>query len=135
MAHRVDPSCRYSKSHEWIRVTDEFGYVGISDYAQQQLSDIVYVEVPEIGDSFTQGEVFGVIESVKAATDCYLPVAGEIVEVNHDLEDAPELVNKDPYGDGWLVKIAIEDPGELDTLMDAQAYEAYIKRIQAEAKH
>ena len=135
MAHRVDPSCRYSKSHEWIRVTDEFGYVGISDYAQQQLSDIVYVEVPEVGDSFTQSEVFGVIESVKAATDCYLPVAGEIVEVNQDLEDSPELVNKDPYGDGWLVKIAIEDLGELDTLMSPQEYESFVKRVQAEAEH
>ncbi|MCE5257710.1 MAG: glycine cleavage system protein GcvH [Chloroflexi bacterium] len=135
MAHRIDPSCRYSKSHEWIRVTDEFGYIGISDYAQQQLSDIVYVEVPEVGDSFTQSEVFGVIESVKAATDCYLPVAGEIVEVNQDLEDTPELVNKDPYGDGWLVRIAIEDLGELDTLMSPQAYETFVKRVQAEAEH
>lgn len=133
MGLKVDASCRYSKSHEWIRVDGEFGYVGISDYAQQQLSDIVYVEVPEVGDSFTQSEVFGVVESVKAATDCYLPVGGEIVEVNHDLEDSPELVNRDPYGDGWLVKIAIEDLGDLDQLMNAKAYEAYVRRLESEA--
>lgn len=135
MAHRIDPGCRYSKTHEWIRVTDEFGHVGITDYAQQQLSDIVYVEVPDVGDSFTQSEVFGVIESVKAATDCYLPVAGEIVEVNQDLEDSPELVNKDPYGDGWLVKITIDDLGDLDTLMSPQQYDAFVKKAETKTTH
>ncbi|NLV73155.1 MAG: glycine cleavage system protein GcvH [Chloroflexi bacterium] len=133
MAIRFDQKCLYTKSHEWIRVDDEFGYIGVSDYAQSQLSDVVYVEVPEVGDSFSQGEVFGVIESVKAASELNLPVAGEVVEVNLDLEDTPELVNKDPYGDGWLVKIAIEDLGELDFLMDAKAYEALIKRAQKQA--
>ncbi len=125
---KFDPSCRYTKTHEWIRVEDDRGYVGISDYAQDQLSDIVYVEVPEVGDAFGKGEVFGVVESVKAATDCYLPVAGEIVEINEELADAPETVNRDPFGDGWFVQILIEDPDELDSLMDAAAYEKYIQR-------
>ena len=114
---------------------DDQAVIGISDYAQQQLSDIVYVEVPEVGDAFEQGGVFGVVESVKAATDCYLPVAGEIVDINHNLEDAPELVNKDPYGDGWFVKITIEDPIELNELMDAKAYEQYAERALEEATH
>ncbi|MHB1357512.1 MAG: glycine cleavage system protein GcvH [Anaerolineae bacterium] len=135
MAIKVDPSCRYSKSHEWIRVTNDQAYIGITDYAQQQLSDIVYVEVPEIGDTFGQGEVFGVVESVKAATDCYLPVAGDILDVNHDLEDTPELVNKDPYGDGWFVKITVEDPVELKSLMDAKEYERYAQRALEDATH
>ena len=135
MAIKVDQGCRYSKSHEWIRVTDDQALVGITDYAQQQLSDIVYVEVPEIGDTFEQGKVFGVVESVKAATDCYLPVSGEIVDVNHNLEDSPELVNKDPYGDGWFVKITLEDPIELNSLMDAKAYEQYAQHALEEATH
>jgi glycine cleavage system H protein len=135
MAIKVDPGCRYSESHEWIRVTGDQAYIGISDYAQQQLSDIVYVELPEIGDSFEQGKVFGVVESVKAATDCYLPVGGEIIDVNHDLEDSPELVNKDPYGDGWFVKITMEDATELQSLMDAKAYEQFAQRALEEAAH
>jgi glycine cleavage system H protein len=135
MVIKVDPRCRYSKSHEWIRATDDQAYVGITDYAQQQLSDIVYVEVPEIGATFSQGEVFGVVESVKAATDCYLPVSGEIIDINHDLEDSPELVNKDPYGEGWFVKITLEDPIELRALMDAKAYEQYAQRALEEATH
>jgi glycine cleavage system H protein len=135
MTIKVDPGCLYSKSHEWIRVTNDHAYIGITDYAQQQLSDIVYVEVPEVGDTFSQGEVFGVVESVKAATDCYLPVAGEIIDVNHDLEDAPELVNKDPYGDGWFIKIIVEDPIELKSLMDAKAYANFAQHALEEATH
>ena len=125
----------YSKNDEWVKVDGKTALIGISDYAQQQLSDIVYVELPEIGATFSQGEVFGVVESVKAATDCYLPVAGEIVDVNHNLVDSPELVNKDPYGDGWFVKITIEDPVELQGLMDAKAYEQYAQRALEEATH
>jgi glycine cleavage system H protein len=135
MAFKVDPGCRYSKSHEWIRVEGDQALIGITDYAQQQLSDIVYVELPEVGDTFEQAQVFGVVESVKAATDCYLPVGGEIVDINHNLEDSPELVNKDPYGEGWFVKITIDDPLELQSLMDAGAYEQYAQHALEEAAH
>lgn len=132
---KIDPQCKYTKTHEWIRVEDDKGLVGITDYAQQKLSDIVYVEVPEEGDTFAQNEVFGTVESVKAASDCVLPVAGEILAVNEDLADSPELVNKDPYGDGWFVRIAIEDPDELDKLMDAKAYAEYAQRAAEEGDH
>ena len=135
MTIEVDPECRYTETHEWIRVEDEYGYVGITDYGQEQLSDIVYMEMPEVGDTYAKGEVFCVVESVKAASDCYLPVEGEIVEVNEDLEDNPDLVNSDPYGLGWLVKIAIEDLEELDDLMDAEAYAGYAERAEEEGGH
>jgi glycine cleavage system H protein len=129
---RVDERCRYAKTHEWVRVEGEFALVGLSDYAQQQLSDIVYVEVPEVGASFAQDEVFCVVESVKAASDCYLPVAGEVVAVNEALADAPETVNKAPYGEGWFVKIAIADPAELEALMAPDEYEAFAARALQE---
>ena len=118
---KVDPNCRYTESHEWIR--DE-GVTGITDYAQSELSDIVYVELPEPGDSFERGEVYATVESVKAASDCYLAVGGEILAVNEELEDSPELVNSDPFGEAWFVRIKIADPAELDDLMDATAYKA-----------
>lgn len=132
MPVRVDERCRYAKSHEWVRVEGEFGFIGITDYAQSELGDIVYVELPEVGDSFTKGEVFGVVESVKAASDLYMPIAGEIVEINRELEDQPELANKDAYGDGWFIKIAIEDEDELNTLMDAARYQRFVERVQTE---
>lgn len=135
MAVKVDPDCLYTKTHEWIRVDGEYGYTGITDYAQDQLSDIVYVELPEVGDSFGQGEVYGVVESVKAASDCYLAVAGEIAEVNEELEDSPELVNQDPYGDGWFVRIIIEDPDELESLMDAEEYTQFAEEAEREGEH
>lgn len=132
MPVKVDSRCRYTKTHEWVRVEGDDAYAGITDYAQQQLSDIVFVEMPEIGDSFEKGEVFGVVESVKAASDVYLPVAGEIVELNEELEDSPDLVNRDPYGDGWFVKFVVEDPDELDSLMDAEAYQEFAERALEE---
>jgi len=135
MSVKVDAGCRYTKTHEWIRIEGDQGYVGITDYAQQQLSDIVYVEVPEVGDTFSAGEVFGVVESVKAASDTYLPMGGEILEVNKDLEDSPELVNKDPYGDGWFVKVTIDDPDEVKNLMTAEEYEAFAEKALAEGGH
>jgi glycine cleavage system H protein len=135
MSIKVDPGCRYTKTHEWMRIEGDYGYVGITDYAQQQLSDIVYVEVPEVGDTFSAGEVFGVIESVKAASDTYLPMGGEIVEVNRDLEDSPELVNQDPYGEGWFVKVTIDDPDEAKALMSAKEYEAFAEKALAEGGH
>lgn len=135
MSIKVDPRCRYTKTHEWVRIEGDHGYVGITDYAQQQLSDIVYVEVPEVGDTFNAGEVFGVVESVKAASDTYLPMGGEIVEVNHDLEDSPDLVNQDPYGEGWFVKVTIDDPDEANELMNAADYEAFAEKALAEGGH
>jgi glycine cleavage system H protein len=126
---KVDPGCKYHEEHEWVRVEGNEGVVGISDYAQEQLSDVVYVELPEVGDSFEQGDVLAVVESVKAASDVYMPVGGEILEINETLEDSPELVNQDPYGEAWLVRIAIATPGEVDALMDAEAYQAYIEGL------
>jgi glycine cleavage system H protein len=127
---KLDPSCRYGKEHEWVRVDGDEGVIGVTDYAQEQLSDVVYVELPEVGDSFIQDDVFAVIESVKAASDVYMPVAGEIVEVNEVLEDEPELVNQDPYGTAWLVRITIIEPSELEDLMDARAYKAYVESLE-----
>lgn len=115
----------YTKDDEWIRVEGEFAYVGITDYAQDQLSDIVYLELPDVGDKVNAGDRFGVVESVKAAADLYAPISGEVVEINEDLLDSPELINDDPYGDAWMVKIAVKDTDELDELMDADAYRQY----------
>jgi glycine cleavage system H protein len=115
----------YTKDDEWLRMDEDEGFVGLTDYAQDALSDIVYVELPEEGDSFDAGDAFGVIESVKAAADLYMPVSGEITAVNEDLPDMPEVVNSDPYGEGWLVKIKVSDVSSLDDLMNASAYRAY----------
>ncbi|MGD2207413.1 MAG: glycine cleavage system protein GcvH, partial [Anaerolineae bacterium] len=104
---KLDPTCKYSEDHEWIRVEGAEGVIGITDYAQDQLSDVVYVELPEVGDFFEEGEIFAVVESVKAASDVYIPVGGEVLEANMALEDEPELVNQDPYGDAWFVRISI----------------------------
>jgi glycine cleavage system H protein len=127
---KFDPSCRYDVEHEWIRVEGDEGVVGISDYAQDQLSDVVYVELPEVGDAFGKGDVFAVVESVKAASDVYMPVGGEILEINEVLEDSPELVNEDPFGEAWLVRVAIADSAELDDLMDARAYQAFVESLE-----
>lgn len=116
---------KYTKSDEWIRVTGSEAEAGITDYAQSHLSDIVYVELPEVGAAFKQGTPFGSIESVKAASDMNLPASGTITAMNEALADAPEAVNNDPYGAGWIVKFTLSDPAELDSLMDAAAYEAY----------
>ena len=126
---KFDPGCKYDKEHEWIRVEGDEGVIGISDYAQDQLSDVVYVELPEVGDSFEKGDVFAVVESVKAASDVYVPVGGEVLEINEELEDMPELVNQDPYGEAWFVRIAIADPAELDDLMGADAYKAFVEGL------
>lgn len=115
----------FTKEDEWIQVDGEQGLVGITDYAQDALSDIVYVELPEEGDTFAAGDTFGVVESVKAASDLYMPVSGEIIAVNEDLPDTPEVLNSDPYAAGWLVKIQLENLDELDELMDSAAYTAY----------
>ena len=133
---RYDEKCRYTKTSEWIRPTkDGKARIGLTDYAQDQLSDIVYVEMPEVGDSFVKGKSFAVAESVKATSDCYMPVGGEIVAVNEDLEGSPNLVNDDPYGAGWFVEIEMSDPAELDDLMNAKAYEAFIAEELAKGGH
>jgi glycine cleavage system H protein len=123
---KLDSEARYAKSHEWARWDGEEIVCGITDHAQESLSDVVYVELPEEGDIFEKGDAFGVVESVKAASDVYMPMGGEITAVNEALEDKPELVNQDPYGDGWMLRFAPSDGAEFDALMDADAYEAFI---------
>ena len=122
----VPAELKYTKEHEWIRVEGEEAVVGITDYAQSQLGDIVFVECETVGDALEAGETFGTVESVKTVSDLYLPVAGEVLEFNEELEGEPELVNKDPYGKGWIVKIKISDETELDGLLNADAYKAII---------
>ena len=122
----VPAELKYTKEHEWIRVEGEDAVVGITDYAQSQLGDIVFVECETVGDALEAGETFGTIEAVKTVSDLYLPVAGEVLEFNEELEGEPELVNKDPYGKGWIVKIKISDETELDGLLNADAYKAII---------
>ena len=116
----------YSKSHEYVRVEGEFGYIGITDYAQHALGNVVYVDMPEVDDDVEAGEEFGAVESVKAASDLISPVTGVVVEVNESLEDQPELLNQDPYGQ-WIIKVTIADKAELDQLMDAKAYEELVR--------
>lgn len=113
----------YSESHEYVKVEGEYGYVGITDYAQEQLGNVVYVDMPEVGDDVTAGEEFGAVESVKAASDLVSPVSGSVVEINEALEDAPELVNKDAFAN-WIIKVKLSDPSELEALMDAESYKA-----------
>lgn len=115
----------YTKEDEWVLVDGDEGTIGITDYAQDALSDIVYIELPDIGDSVGAGETFGVVESVKAASDLYSPLSGEVTATNEDILDTPETLNSDPYGEGWMVKIKLSDPAELEALMDAEAYTAY----------
>lgn len=119
----------YTEEHEYLARTDQEDIysVGITDYAQGELGDVVFVELPEVGESFGRGDAFGTVEAVKAVSDLYMPVAGEVVEVNASLHDDPSQVNADPYGDGWMIRIRVEDPSSLDDLMDATAYAAHIE--------
>ena len=116
----------YAESHEYVRVEGEYGYIGITDYAQDQLGNVVYVDMPEVDDEVTEEEELGAVESVKAASDLFSPVSGTVVEVNEALEDEPELINKDAFAN-WIIKVELADKSELDNLMDAQAYEAICK--------
>ena len=118
--------CRYSKDHEWIRVEGDQGTVGITDHAQKQLGDVVFLELPEVGRTLSANEVFGTVESVKAVSELFSPVAGEVVKVNADLTKAPEKVNGDPHGEAWMIVVKLKDPKDLGGLMDAAAYEAYV---------
>ena len=115
---------RYTSEHEWIRVEGDEAFVGITDYAQSELGEIVFIDVPTIGETVAQGEVFGSIEAVKTVSDLNMPVTGEVLEINGALDAQPELVNNDPYGEGWIIRIAVKDAAELDSLMDAAAYQA-----------
>lgn len=120
---------RYTKDHEYIRVEGDAGIVGISDYAQSQLGDVVFVELPSIGKTLSKGDEAAVVESVKAASEVYAPVSGEVVEVNSDLESSPGTVNEDPAGRGWFMKIRLTDPSELDGLMTEEQYQEFVKSI------
>lgn len=122
-------SVRYSKDHEYVRVEGDTGVVGISAYAQSQLGDVVFVELPEVGKTVAQGKEAAVVESVKAASEVYAPISGEVVEVNTDLEGNPALVNEEPEGSGWFLKLKITNPAELDTLMDEAAYKAFLETL------
>ena len=117
---------RYTSEHEWIRVEGEEAYVGITDYAQSELGEIVFIDVPTLGETLAQGEVFGSVEAVKTVSDLNMPAGGEVLEINEELEAHPELVNNDPYGAGWMIRIRMTDASEVNTLMDAAAYEASI---------
>ncbi|GFH99602.1 glycine cleavage system protein GcvH [uncultured Phocaeicola sp.] len=117
---------KYTKEHEWIRIEGDIAYVGITDYAQEQLGDIVFVDIPTEGETLEKEEVFGTIEVVKTISDLFLPVSGEILEQNEALADNPELVNQDPYGEGWLIKIKPNDVNDVNDLLDAEAYKALV---------
>lgn len=123
----IKSDLRYTKSHEWVKVDGDTVTMGVSDFAQSELGDVTYLELPEAGDSVSKGEPLGVIESVKAASDLYSPVTGEIVEANDQVIDAPESVNSSPYDDAWLVKIKVSDSSEIDELMDSAAYEKFVE--------
>lgn len=124
----IPADLKYTKDHEWLKLLEgDEAIIGITDFAQNSLGDITFVEVPEVGDSFEAGESFGVVESVKAASDLYMPVDAEVVEVNEDLQDSPESVNNSPYEDGWILKIKLTNPDALEALLDAAAYEEIAK--------
>ncbi len=118
---------KYSRSHEWVRREGKEAVVGLTDYAQEELGDIVYVELPSEGEEVEKETAFGVVESVKATEDLYSPVSGRILEINTPLDDTPEMVNEDPYGDGWLIRLEMADPAELEDLMSAEQYRAYVE--------
>jgi len=132
---KTDKNCRYMETHEWVRVVGDLATAGVSDYAQSQLSDVVYVELPEVGDAFDQGKVFATVESVKAAADVYMPVGGEITEVNEELSGSPELVNQDAFGEGWLIQFTPSDLSELDGLMTPEEYQEHVAKEEEEGGH
>lgn len=123
----IPEELRYSKDHEWVLVDGEIATIGITDYAQESLGDVVFVELPNEGDNFNAHDAFGSVESVKAVSEIFTPVGGEVVGTNEDLNDTPEVVNDDPYGDAWMVKVKMNNPGELDSMLSAEEYEEYLK--------
>lgn len=120
---KVIPSLKYTDKHEWVKVEGEFAYIGITDFAQDQLGEVLFVEMPEVGDDLTAGEEYGVVESSKVASDLIAPVSGEVVEINEKLDDEPEYINEDAY-DAWIVKVKVSDADELDSLLSSEGYEA-----------
>ena len=122
----IPAGLKYSKEHEWVATEETVATIGITDYAQDQLGEIVYVELPAVGDKISKDDAFGVVESVKAVSDIYAPVSGTVVEVNQELPESPEMINEDPYGDGWLVKVKVSDAAELDDLLDHEEYEELV---------
>ncbi len=122
----VPENLKYTEDHEWIKVNGDEAFIGITDYAQQQLGDVVFVEIETEGESLAKGDTFGTIEAVKTVSDLFMPVTGEVLEVNPKLESTPEIVNSDPYGDGWMIKIKIENQADLDELLSAAAYKETI---------
>ena len=123
----IPKDLKYTKKHEWVRIEGDDAIIGITDYAQGELTDIVYVEPPEIGSELNKGEELGVVESVKAASEFYSPVSGEVIEVNEELENSPELMNSDPYGKGWMAKLKTKNLEELGTLLDSESYEKHVE--------
>ncbi len=122
----IPNNLHYTNEHEWIRVEGDVAYVGITDFAQSELGEIVFVDVPSVGETLAQGEVFGSVEAVKTVSDLNMPVEGEVLEFNETLNDQPELVNNDPYGQGWMIRISVANPAELESLLDAEGYQAII---------
>lgn len=126
MSNNIPENLRYSKDHEWVQVDGEVATIGITDYAQHSLGDVVYVDMPRVGDKFGPHEAFGSVESVKAVSEIFVPVAGEVTEVNEALNDMPESVNSEPYSTGWMIKVKMENPGEADALLSSAEYEEYL---------
>ena len=126
----IKENLHYSKDHEWVEVSDDVATVGITDYAQHSLGDVVYVDLPRVGDEFGAHEAFGSVESVKAVSEIFTPVAGEVAEVNDAVNDAPESVNNDPYGAGWMIKIKMSNPLEADAMLSAAEYEEYLSSVE-----
>ena len=124
----VPPGLKYSKEHEWVTAEEAVATIGITDHAQDQLGEIVYIELPSVGEKISKDDPFGVVESVKAVSDIYAPVSGTVTEVNEGLRESPEVINEDPYGDGWLIKIQISDSSELEDLMDNDEYEEMVAK-------
>lgn len=122
----IPENLKYTKDHEWIRMEGDEAVIGITDFAQQELGDIVFIEVDTVGEELEQEETFGTIEAVKTVSDLFMPASGEILEFNENLESSPEVVNKDPYGEGWIIRIRLNDPSEVDSLMDANAYKQLV---------
>jgi glycine cleavage system H protein len=123
----IPENLRYSKDHEWVGVDGDIATVGITDYAQHSLGDVVYIDMPRVGDKLSAHEAFGSVESVKAVSEIFMPITGEITEVNDSLNDTPEEVNNDPYGEGWMVKVKMDNPGEADAMLSAVEYEEYLE--------
>ena len=123
----IPPELKYTKDHEWVKIDGEIATIGITDFAQQELGDIVYIEIESIGETLDAEEVFGTVEAVKTVSDLFMPLSGEVLEFNADLEDTPESVNDDPYKSGWMIKVKIEDPSQISDLLDFDAYQQLIK--------